>query len=109
MRWGWATSGADGKGATAEVEAHATRRAAPGTWAKVAERARMKQALADKAVMAQALKQQAKIDQWRAPAAAAVQTSARARGGSGSKRGLSPQAVEERRSVRKCKKFPQWE
>ena len=48
---------------TAEVEAHATRRAAPGTWAKVAERARMEQALADKAVMAQALKQQAKIDQ----------------------------------------------
>lgn len=48
---------------TAEVEAHATRRAAPGTWAKVAERARMEQALADKAVMAQALKQQAKMDQ----------------------------------------------
>mmetsp|Transcript_99616 Transcript_99616/g.160623 ORF Transcript_99616/g.160623 Transcript_99616/m.160623 type:complete len:974 (-) Transcript_99616:191-3112(-) len=46
---------------TAEVEAHATRRAAPGR-TKMVERARMEQALKDKAVMQKALNKQAAKD-----------------------------------------------
>jgi len=49
---------------TAEVEAHATRRAPPGR-AKMVERARMEQALKDKVVMDKALKQQVATDQAR--------------------------------------------